>query len=128
MMETGLTLVTNAARHNTPMANVARLNRSSYRLLCRFHLRGCSASAADSTSLTRRVAMTLLTRRSRSACECSMLHLQIHQFGRRHHVVVQICHDQKRSDNDQDDDQHTKRQCHHVIGVVRTRGDMQEKH
>ena len=26
MMETGLTLVTNAAKHNTPMANVARLN------------------------------------------------------------------------------------------------------
>src|SRR5258708_12747303 len=31
----------------------------------------------------------------------SVLHLQIHQLGRSHHVLVQICHDQKRSDTDQ---------------------------
>ena len=29
-----------------------------------------------------------------------MLHLQIHQLGWKHHIVVQICHDQKRSDDD----------------------------
>ena len=58
----------------------------------------------------------------------SALHLQIHQLCRRHHVVVQICHDQKRSDDDQGHDQLAKRQCHHVVGVVRTGGDMQEKH
>jgi len=58
----------------------------------------------------------------------SVLHLQIHQLCRRHHVVVQICHDQERSDHDQDDDQHTERQRHHVVGVVRPGGDMQEEH
>jgi hypothetical protein len=58
----------------------------------------------------------------------SVLHLQVHQLSRRHHVVVQICHDQKRSDDDQGDDQHTERQRHHVIRVVRTRGDVQEKY
>jgi hypothetical protein len=30
----------------------------------------------------------------------SMPHLQIHKLGRKHHIVVQICHDQKRSDDD----------------------------
>jgi integrase/recombinase XerD len=55
-------------------------------------------------------------------------HLQVHQLCRRHHVVVQIRHDQKRSDDDQGDDQHTERQRHHVVGVVRPRGDMQEEH
>ena len=39
----------------------------------------------------------------------SPLHLHIHQLCCRHHVVVQICHDQKRSDDDQDNDQYTKR-------------------
>ena len=29
-----------------------------------------------------------------------MLHLQIHRLGRKHHFVVQICHGQKRSDDD----------------------------
>jgi hypothetical protein len=33
----------------------------------------------------------------------SILHLQIHQLGRKHHIVVQICHDQKRSDDDKSD-------------------------
>jgi hypothetical protein len=57
-------------------------------------------------------------RGSRSACGCSMLRLTIHQLCRRHHVVVQICHYQKRSDDDQGDDQHTKRTCYHAVGVV----------
>src|SRR3954462_12926673 len=65
---------------------------------------------------------------AQTAATLSMLHLQIHQLSRRHHVVVQICHDQKRSDHDQGDDQHTERQRHHVVGVVRARGDVQEKH
>jgi hypothetical protein len=34
----------------------------------------------------------------------SVLRVQIHQLCRRHHVVVQICHDQQRSDHDQGDD------------------------
>jgi hypothetical protein len=29
-----------------------------------------------------------------------MLRLQIHELDRKHHIVVQICHDQKRSDDD----------------------------
>jgi hypothetical protein len=37
MMGDGLTLVTNATKHNTPMANVAHSICSSYRLLCRSH-------------------------------------------------------------------------------------------
>src|SRR3984893_8727913 len=56
----------------------------------------------------------------------SVLDLQIHQLCRRHHIVVQIRHDQKRSDDDQGDDQYTERQCHYLIVVVWTPGDMQE--
>ena len=56
-----------------------------------------------------------------------MLHVQIHQVCRWHHVIVQICHDEKRSDDHQGDNQHTERQRHHVVGVVRPRGDMQEE-
>jgi hypothetical protein len=65
MMEAGLTLVTNATKHSTPMANVARLNTLLILAPVSFPLR---ANAADSTYLTRRVAMTLLVRHSRSAC------------------------------------------------------------
>jgi hypothetical protein len=54
--------------------------------------RAIRATAADSSPLTHRAAITLLTHRSRSACGCSMLHLEIHQLRPRHHVVVQIRH------------------------------------
>jgi hypothetical protein len=55
-----------------------------------------------------------------------VLHLQIHQFGRGHHVGVRICRDPKRSGGHEAYDEHAKGQRQHVIGVVRSGGDVQE--
>jgi hypothetical protein len=40
----------------------------------------------------------------------SGLHMQIHQLGRWHHVVVQIGHDPERPHDDQEHDEHAERQ------------------
>jgi hypothetical protein len=40
----------------------------------------------------------------------SVLHMQVHQIGRRHHVVVQIGHDPERPDDDQEHDEDAERQ------------------
>ena len=56
-----------------------------------------------------------------------MLHLQIHQLGHGHHVVVQICHDPERSGNDQEHDEQAEGERQHVVGVVRSGRDVQEK-
>ena len=53
--------------------------------------------------------------------------MQIHQLGRRHHVVVQIGHDPQRAGDDQEHDEHAERQRQHVVGVVRPGGDVQEE-
>jgi len=46
-----------------------------------------------------------------NCCETPLvLHFQIHQLSRRHHVVVQSFRDQTRSDDCQRDDQHRQRQ------------------
>ena len=56
-----------------------------------------------------------------------VLHMQIRRLGGRHHVVVQVVHDHQRAGDDQDDDEHTKRECQHVVGVVWSGSDVQEK-
>jgi hypothetical protein len=61
VMDTGLTLVRNATKHSTPMANVARLNTPLISAPVPFPFR---ADAADAT-LTRRVATTLFLRQER---------------------------------------------------------------
>jgi len=43
------------------------------------------------------------------------------------HAVVQIPHDPKRPSGDQGYDEHAKRQRQHVVGVVRSGGDVQEE-
>jgi hypothetical protein len=63
-MDIGLTLVTNATKHSTPMPNVARLNTLLISAPVPFPFR---ADEADSTSSTRRVATTLFLRQERYA-------------------------------------------------------------
>ena len=56
-----------------------------------------------------------------------MLHVQVHELGRQHHVVVQIRHDPERPDDDQEHDEDAERQRQHVVGVVRSGGNVQEE-
>jgi hypothetical protein len=57
----------------------------------------------------------------------SALHVQIHQLGR-HHAVVQIGHDPLRPGDNQDYDEHTKRERQYVVGIIWPGGDVQEEH
>jgi hypothetical protein len=57
----------------------------------------------------------------------SVLHMQIHELGRGHHVVVQIRHDPERAGDHQGYDEHAKRERQYVVGIVRTGRDVQEE-
>ena len=84
-----------------------------------------NAASADMTDASMTVIFCPI-----SAIDLTMrsgLHMQIHQLGRRHHVVVQVGHDAQRPGDDDGHDEHAKRQRQHVVGVVRSGGDVQEK-
>jgi hypothetical protein len=53
--------------------------------------------------------------------------MHIHELRRRHHIVVQIRHDAERARNDQEHDEHAKRERQYVISVVRSGRDVQKK-
>src|SRR5436190_16779817 len=77
-------------------------------------------SARHSAPLMRRLcpSMGKLTR-------SSALHLYHLMHGR--HVTVEVIHDPKRAPNEQRNDQHPESQRKHVIGVVRSSGDVQKE-
>src|ERR1700716_2650782 len=57
-----------------------------------------------------------------------VLPLHLHDLIHRHHVVVEVRHDPERSAHHKKDDQDTEGERQHVVGVVGTRGDVQEEH
>src|SRR5215472_466314 len=59
------------------------------------------------------------------AAERSPLHL--HHLVHRRHILVEVIHDPERAGDHQRDDQDAERQRQHVVGVVRSRVDVQEE-
>ena len=58
----------------------------------------------------------------------SVLHLQIHQLGMRHHILVQVGHDHERSCEDEEHDEHAKRERQDVVGAVRSGRDVKKEY
>src|SRR6516165_3426774 len=69
--------------------------------------------------------------RQLSLFECSSrsaLHLQIHQLGMWHHILVQIGHNHEGPCEDQEYDEHAKRERQDVVGAVRSGRDMKKEY
>jgi hypothetical protein len=57
-----------------------------------------------------------------------MLHSKVHQLGMCHHVLVQVGRDHERAGDNQERDEHAKRQRQCIVGAVRSASDVKEEH
>ena len=56
----------------------------------------------------------------------SALHLQIHHFGMWHHILIQVGHDHERTCEDQEHDEHAKRERQDIVAAVRSGRDVKK--
>jgi hypothetical protein len=107
--------------------NIGKLSIHEFRLVQRLIILtpiSCETLANQSAQCQAQLFSETIIGRPGHIASHSMLHMQVHQLGRWHQVVVQIGHDPERAGYHQENDQHAEGQCQHIVGVVRGSRDV----
>src|SRR5580700_6019567 len=106
-----------------PTIAVNTINKLTLGFVSSRYLRHPGRDSAVISESSRAIAMGVL-----ASAAALPLHLQLHQSIHRHHVVVQMSHDDHRSEYQETHDENAEGERENIVGLVRRARDVQEEH